>query len=231
MINVKKRNYTNTAIVDPDPTTLLLTVLAALANVAQIASWYDGRRKRRQSEDDKVRKGKNKKRGDLPKRLTSMEDSCDSIRRLLEKLAWLLDMMQDMSVSDMSYVVLTRGQNWRAAPFLPGEVSLNLPIDQFKTYFRIHMELIIELRRLAINSYIIMHNMESENINISQDSINLLQECRGVLQKATVSENYNSALESLTICANRAQEALEALRNSFGDDDVPRDNGGPAPGP
>ena len=230
MVGEKEQNFANTAIVDPDPTTLVLTVLAALANVAQISSWYDGRRNRRQSEANKARKGQNKKGKDIKdisEQLTSMENSCDSIRQRLEKLAFLLDFVQAMSVSGVPCVVLKRGHLWRAAPFRLGEVVLILHNDQFQDYRRMHMEFIGEIRRLAVNSYSIIDAMESEHITVGQDSIERLQECSDFLQRAMVSETYKSALVSLITCAVQAQGALGVLKNSLGDDDVPTNNGGP----
>ena len=178
-----------------------------------------------------ARKGQNNKKKDISERLTSMENSCNLIRRRLKKLALLLDLVQGMSVSGIPCVVLKRGHYWRVSPFRLGEVVLILHKDQFQDYYRMHMEFIEEIRRLAVNSYKIIDALESEHITVSQYSIERLQKCSDFLRTAMVSETYESALVSLMTCATQAQDALEAMKNSLGDDDVPTDGGGPTPGP
>ena len=196
-------------LIDPDPFSIILSILGALGSVASIVSL--GKQHYEKQHQLKLSK---EIRSQLLDIIGSMDASISVIEAQFERIILTIQMAKGGWSSDMGSMVLP--EDYEKAPSKLGGISLYLPERMLKDLKRTHLKILSESKNLVDKTYRIITVAERYDLALSHDTHLMLEKFQDELNKVF---SESSQFKKSTIKCRDAilvgREAIKMLKEDI----------------
>ena len=210
-------NFNDQHLIDPDPVTVAITTLGAVASVVTIISYIDQVKDRRKKEDIDNREILSELI-DLSSKMEAALIDIDAAINKLSLFPTIAKMYDGLQINET--------ENGKI-PFKVGAITLNLPPQQFKDFANTHKRISSGCHKVVRDIYTIMQVLYKARIELDPDLYEQLVSLRANVNRALQgSLTYDKAFKLYIRVVSQAKEIAKDLKESFilGPENTPKFN-------